>query len=177
MLLKGENIYLRAMEPEDAELLYKWENDVEFWKVSNTLSPYSLQTIKYFINAVQDIYTAKQLRLMICRSEDDQPVGSIDLFDFEPYHFRAGIGILIAERSARRKNYASESLKLVIDYAFTFLQLHQLYCNITSDNEASMKLFENAGFKVIGVKKDWIRDGHAWKDENILQLMNDADPR
>lgn len=173
MLLQGEKIFLRALEPSDAELIYRWENDVDFWHVSNTLTPFSLRTVLDYINSVQDIYSAKQLRLMICLQETRQAIGTIDLFDFDPYNRRAGIGILIAERAERRKNVASETLDLIREYCFSLLGMHQLYCNISEENEASLRLFEKAGFTKCGLKKDWLKKDNSWIGEYTLQLLNE----
>jgi len=169
--LQGQHILLRALEPGDIEALYQWENDTENWKVSSTQTPFSRFVLEQYIaSAHQDIYSVKQLRLIICANEN-KPVGCIDLFDFEPNHLRAGIGVLIAEKSERRKGYASEALELLIEYCFKLLNLHQLYCNITTDNEASILLFQKHGFQITGIKKQWIRDGDSFKDELLLQRI------
>ena len=118
----------------------------------------------------QDIYAAKQLRLMICDKEY-RAIGSIDLFDFEPNHLRAGVGILIAEKNYRLKGYAFETLKLLINYCFERLNLYQLYCNITPDNEPSILLFQQYNFQITGIKKQWVRDGNTFKDELLLQRV------
>ncbi len=171
MKLQGDHISLRAIEPADIELLYNWENDTENWKVSNTQTPFSRFVLEQYItSAHQDIYTVKQLRLMIC-NVDNKAVGCIDLFDFEPNHQRAGLGILIAEKSDRRKGYASEALNILIQYCFSSLNLHQLYCNITYDNEASVVLFQKHGFLITGIKKQWIRESGLFKDELLLQKI------
>ncbi len=143
-MLENNIIKLRALEPSDIDLLYKWENDISVWRVSNTLAPFSKYIIKQYIeNSHFDIYQTKQLRLIIDLKSGEEliPIGCIDLFDFEPFHNRAGIGILIADSEYRGKSYASEALDLLIKYSFEILNLHQLYCNITVDNEASLKLF------------------------------------
>lgn len=179
MKLTGEQISLRALEPQDIDLLYQWENDTENWIVSNTQTPFSRFVLEQYIaSAHADIYSAKQLRLMIELNPTPSPqgegncaVGSIDLFDFEPNHLRAGIGILIADKTDRKKGYASEALNLLIKYCFYSLNLHQIYCNITTDNEPSILLFQKHGFQITGIKKQWIRDGDKYKDELILQLV------
>ena len=109
------------------------------------------------------------------KSEDGiscKTIGAIDLFNFDPFHLRAGIGILIGPKELRGKGFASQALKLVIDYAFAWLGLHQLYCNISPDNTISLKLFKTHGFEVIGEKKDWVFDGKKWHSEYLLQLIN-----
>lgn len=178
MKLHGQHIFLRALEPSDIEVLYRWENDTAIWEVSNTQTPYSKHLLEqYLTDTRQDIYTTKQLRLIISlpaysnQNEGGNNVGCIDLFDFEPNHQRAGIGILIADKNDRRKNYATEALKLLIDYCFSILNLRQLYCNITSDNEPSILLFQQQGFEITGIKKQWIRSGSVFKDELLLQLI------
>ncbi len=171
MKLQGEHIYLRAIESTDIDALYHWENDTENWEVSNTQTPYSRFVLEQYIaSAHQDIYTAKQLRLIICDTQN-KPIGSIDLFDFDPNHLRAGIGILVGDKSDRRKGYAAEALKLLINYCFETLNLHQLYCNIISDNEASILLFQLYNFQITGIKKQWVRDGNTFKDELLLQRI------
>lgn len=171
MKLKGKNISLRAIEPSDIDLLYAWENDTENWNVSLTQTPFSRFVLEQYItSAHQDIYTAKQLRLIICDAEE-KAIGSIDLFDFEPNHLRAGIGILIADKTDRRKGYATEALEILIQYGFEALNLHQLYCNISPDNEASILLFQKHGFQITGIKKAWLRTGNSYKDELLLQKI------
>ncbi|MCW3101905.1 MAG: acetyltransferase, ribosomal protein N-acetylase [Bacteroidetes bacterium] len=171
MKLKGQLVTLRALEPEDIDVLYSWENDPEHWAVSNTQTPFSRFVLEQYITTAHvDIYSAKQLRLMICEKEG-KPVGSIDLFDFDPNNLRAGVGILIADKTDRGKGYASEALGLLKNYCFEILNLQQIYCNITTDNEPSILLFQKHGFQITGIKKHWIRSGSGYKDELLLQLI------
>jgi len=94
-VLKGRHIQLRALEPEDLEYLFALENDPDIWEISGTLTPYSRKVLRaYLETAHQDIYQAKQLRLAIA-GEDESAIGLIDLYDFDPRHLRAGIGIVI----------------------------------------------------------------------------------
>ena len=176
-MLKGKNIELRAMEPADIDLLYQWENNSELWQLSNTVAPFSRFVLEqYIMDSHQDIFTSKQLRLMVDKNENGNliTIGTIDLFDFDPVNKRAGIGIMIIKQD-QRKGYATEALQMLINYCFNTLKLHQVYCNIIADNLASMNLFKKAGFKVAGIKKEWILAGNLWKDEYTLQLINAAD--
>ena len=171
-MLKGENIQLRALEPSDLETLYHWENDINIWKVSQTITPFSKHVLsKYLENAHQDIFTAKQLRLII--EKNSRSIGTIDLFDFDPTHQRAAVGIWIADLGERQKGYAREALKILIDYAFKQLQLKQIYCNISSINKASINLFSGLDFILVGVKKDWNKTQEGWEDELLFQRLCD----
>lgn len=172
MFIKGKQIYLRALEPDDVNVLYKWENNRQIWHVSNTQTPFSRYVLEQFlVNAHEDIYTNKQLRLIISEVDKEDAVGAIDLFDFDPYHLRAGVGILIADEF-RNKGYAYEALELLKEYAFNTLLLKQLYCNVTASAAASLQLFEKCGFERSGIKKMWNRVSPTeFEDELILQLI------
>jgi diamine N-acetyltransferase len=175
--LENEIVKLRAPELSDLDSLYVWENNQEIWKVSNTLTPFSRFVLKKYIEtAHKDIWETKQLRLIIDAKTLNSlmfvPVGVVDLFDFDPFHNRAGVGILIANKESRQKGYAKEALSIVIRYAFETLQLHQLYCGISSDNTVSLQLFKACGFSVVGVKKEWLKTSNGWTDEVLLQILN-----
>lgn len=180
MLLTGELIRLRALEPSDLNRLYRWENDSSIWSVSGTMAPFSRYVLEEFVNqAHQDIYTNKQLRLMIDHKyvveyeEEDEPkaIGCVDIFEFDPRNRRAGLGILIADKADRGKGFATEALHLVVEYAFQVLDLHQLYSNVRIDNESSIALFKKSGFEISGLKQDWIYENGRYIDEYILQLV------
>ena len=86
MLLSNDRVRLRALEPEDLELLYRWENDPELWEVGNTLAPYSRYILKeYIAGSDRSIYESRQLRFMIEECDTGTSVGIVDLFDFEPH--------------------------------------------------------------------------------------------
>jgi diamine N-acetyltransferase len=171
-MLKGEQIYLRTLEPADADIILKWENNSDNWRVSNTLVPFSRKLIEDYVNSAQDIYSIKQLRFIICLVENDKEIGAIDLFDFDSYHQKVGLGILIAELEDRRNGYAIEAVLLIKEYCFNHLNLHQVYCNILSENKASIDLFEKSGFTICGTKKDWIKNKEGWLDELMLQSFS-----
>ncbi|MBT8263361.1 MAG: GNAT family N-acetyltransferase [Bacteroidia bacterium] len=172
--LSGNKIILRALELTDLDFLYQLENDESVWEVSNTSTPYSKYVLKQYLeNAHRDIYEVKQLRLVICTSEKMKPIGFIDLFDFEPRHSRIGVGIVIFKDTDRRKGYASEALKLVADYSFSHLKVHQLFANISEDNHVSIKLFEKLGFELSGSKREWIISEKGFKNELFYQLIHD----
>lgn len=171
--LTGNSIYLRALEPEDLDFVYRIENNTNLWEVSYTQTPYSRFLIRQYLeNAHQDIYEAKQLRLAICLNGNAEAIGLIDLFEYDPANARAGVGIIVEAEDNRGQGYGKEALQLVIDYAFSALHLHQLYANIDTANIASVRLFTNFGFELVGVKKQWNRRGNAWSDEALYQLVH-----
>lgn len=171
LILQNPIIKLRALEPEDLELLYFMENDSRLWKVSNTITPYSKYILQeYLKTAAEDIYTTKQLRLVIHLQDEDVPVGLIDLYDFDPFNLRAGIGIVIKD-AYKGKGLAYEAVTLLMQYSKNYLGLHQVYCSMLSDNLVSKRLFEKHGFLHQGTKKNWVRQGDKFLDEDFYQFI------
>lgn len=169
-MLKGQNIFLRAVEPSDATRILLWENNPENWRVSGTEAPFSMHGILEYINSIQNFRQSGELRLMICLQNTQDAIGTLDLFEANFKHGRAGVGILIAEKTERNKGYAKESLDLLRDYANVFLGFHNLTANVLEDNQASIQLFESAGFELVGVRKEWFLDHGKRINERIYQL-------
>ena len=153
MILESKNIRLRALEPKDLNLLFLWENDRDNWRISDTIQPYSRTALTQYIESVGDIYSDRQLRLIIENKDTEEP--------------------LVANDKNRGKGIGSECLRLMIDYVFDTLSLHQLYCNVLMDNPESLALFEKYGFKEAGIKKDWIYHEGQFIDECTMQLIRD----
>lgn len=156
MNLIGTNIFLRALEPEDLDYLYRTENDPAFALFGDQHPPYSRNLLKAYIDqAHQSIFQSQQLRLVIHHKLTNQPIGLIDLFDFDPNNKRVALGILISEPSFRQQGLGLEAARLMIDYAFDALDCHQVYSLIAPDNKASIGLFLSLSFEQGAQLKGW----------------------
>lgn len=170
-MLTGKKIKLRALETSDLDFLYTLENNTNFWEYGNTQTPLSKFVLKQYLdNSLKDIYEVQQLRLVITTLENEV-LGLIDLYDFDPKNKRVGIGIVIAEKINRGKGFALEAVQLLCVYAFNHLGMHQVYAAINHDNLQSRSLFEKAGFQLSGVKKDWNFVLGTYKDELLFQKI------
>ena len=170
--LKTEKIYLRALEPEDLEFLFKWENCVDVWQESNTLAPFSRFAIKEFIerSLSENVFEVGQIRLMICSSQDNSVVGTADIFDIDSINSRAAVGLLI-DNSHRGKGYAKDALDLLCNYAANTLLLNQLYVHIATDNVSCLTLFDKSDFEKCGTLKSWIKIKGGYKDVFVYQKI------
>ena len=155
-MLENEKIKLRAVEPEDLDVLYRWENNPNYWHAGELRTPHSKFTLKQYILASEkDIYESKQLRFMIESKTLNATVGTIDLFDFDIFNSRVALGLLIDE-PYRGKGFAEESVVLIEKYVFNYLKINQLYAQIAETNEASTTLFVKLGYEKNCILKDWI---------------------
>ncbi|MBD5191782.1 MAG: GNAT family N-acetyltransferase [Bacteroidales bacterium] len=171
-LLSDGTLRLRAPEPHDSELFYKWENNTELWDTGSTCAPFSKQLIDdYIANYNPDIFTTRQLRLMIEVEASGNVAGAVDIYDFDPVSRRAGIGFII-DPEYRGNGYGSEALLLVEQYCRQRLYMKQLYAYAGVENHASIKTLENASFKRCGKLRRWICTGfNRFTDAFIFQIV------
>lgn len=173
MNIEGVICRLRALEPQDVDVLYSWENDTALWRVSGTMAPFSRHSLMRFIEEQQyDIYASRQQRLVIEADVDGEAraVGAIDLFDFDPQNLRAGVGVVVSVEH-RERGYAKDALNILERYAKEVLCMHQLWCSIGADNDASIRLFQGAGFVECGRRREWILTADGAIDEILMQKI------
>jgi Acetyltransferases, including N-acetylases of ribosomal proteins len=170
--LVSDNLSLRALEPEDLDVLYKWENDSSLWQNGSTLTPYSKFALRdYLENSLQDIFQTRQLRLIVEEKKTGNAIGTIDMYDYDPLDQRAGVGILLDE-AYRNQGYGTETLQLIENYAFRFLMLKQLYAYAPLSNVPSVKLFEKCRYERSGTLRSWIKTPSGFGDVYFMQLIN-----
>ncbi len=171
-ILENKHIKLRALEPKDLDALFEIENDFGLWDISDTLAPFSRDLLsKYLEESGKDIFEAKQLRLAISPNGSEELIGLVDLFQFEPHHRRAGLGIIV-RKDKQLKGIATDAVELMTQYAFRFLGLHQVFAQVPANNPGSRRLFENKGFTLSGTLREWMKDKDGFTDVLIYQLMN-----
>ena len=171
MFIKNDIISLRIAEPNDAENIYRWENDMHIWTDSDTRVPISMRQIEQFLLNNNDLMSEKQLRLMIEDAKNGAQVGCIDIYDYDEFNLRAGFGILIDEKY-RGKGYAKNAIKLLSEYCFNTLLLNQIYALVLASNIESMFLFESLGFERCGVRKQWCKTSEGFIDQIEYQYIN-----
>lgn len=169
----GKLIVLRAMEPEDLEVLYQIENDTTLWAHGASNVPYSRFALRKFINeTLNDIYADRQLRLIVETRDTHEVAGCIDLFDYNVRHHRAEIGIVI-RKPYQSQGFGREAMSLLLRYSFSFLRLHQLYAYVACANIPACQLFETIGFEKTAVLKDWIWEGGDYRSVALYTLCQD----
>lgn len=170
--LTDGNIELRAAEPYDLDFIYELENDSSMWDEGDSSTPpLSRRVIADFLTAsTGDIYTDRQMRLIIVETESQMPAGCIDLYDFDPANHRAGVGIAVVG-SRRRKGIALAALSLLCEYCRLRLGMHQLWAVTAASNMASRALFAAAGFRTCGSLRSWLRRGSSYADALIYQRL------
>lgn len=171
MNICNDILMLRALEPTDLDVLYRWENDVDLWHTSATITPFSRKQLwDYIENYDGDIFRSRQLRLMIEDVTSKNVIGTIDLYDFDPVNSRANVGILI-DKAYQGLGYGAKALSLLEDYCREFIQLHQLVVIIAINNEKSINLFSSLNYLQTGILLDWLNVNGDFCDAHIYQKI------
>ena len=165
MTTNSKNTQLRAMEPEDLELLYTIENDSEVWDVTSAKAHYSRYAIKqYLAQQPQEISIAGELRLVITTATGEA-VGLVDLTSYSPTDRTAEIGITIL-KSHRGKGHGKEAIEEIERYAKQMLNMRMLYAHTLACNESANKLFTACGYEAVATLPEW--QFHMGKYENLM---------
>lgn len=165
------DICLRALEPEDLELIYRIENDPDFWKFGTTTVPYSRYVLRQYLEtSANDLFADQQVRLVIEGHDASGrvlPLGLADLTDFSPQHMRAEIALAVLPEY-QGQQVGHHAVRCLMDYARR-LRLHQIYAIIAVSNKAASKLFQQLGFKGDTTLRDWLRDEQGYCDARLWQ--------
>jgi ribosomal-protein-alanine N-acetyltransferase len=175
MILNGDRVCLRQVSLSDADGPYlEWMNDTEVLKYTESrFRPYSKEQLRAYvtnINASPDfVFRAITLR------DTGRHIGNIKLGPIDWNHRFGDLGIIIGAKDCWGRNYGAESIRLIAEYAFSFLKLHKLTAGCYAVNAAAIKAFEKAGFGREGVRtSQYVLEGR-YVDLVCLSLINPAD--
>lgn len=110
---------------------------------------------------------------LVARREDDAVVGVININDIVLGGFRSGHLGYYGSAPYSRRGYMSAGLALVLDQAFTTLNLHRIESNIQPDNEASLALVRRLGFRKEGFSLGYLKIGGEWRDHERWAILAD----
>lgn len=145
----GERVALGPLRRDLIPLYLKWRND--FWiqrTYGSPLKPVTLDDHTAWYE--REASDSDALWFTIYERETMRPIGLTDLFSIESDHGLAWFGMAIGEADCRGKGYASETALLMLDYAFTAINLHTVILSVDEFNIAARKAYTKAGFQESG---------------------------
>jgi len=170
-LMQGKQIYLRKMQPEDANERYlSWINDPQVNQYTETRFDLStLQNIKDYVD--QQINSKDSVFLAMVLTDTGQHIGNIKIHRIDKTHKNAEISLLIGEKTSWGKGIGAEAISLITQYAFNDLKLNKLYAKCYSNNIGSIKAFEKAGYIREGCMRKQYCFGDVFVDGIILGML------
>ena len=167
--LTGDRLYLRPLEPRDADALLRLVSENREFFASREPA----RSEEYFSLAgqLERIEAVAQMEadgggvdFGIFLRTGDELVGHLGIFGVTRGGFQeARIGYMLAERHSGR-GYATEAVNLAVGYAFRELDLHRLESGVQLDNPASARVLAKAGFREEGIALRWVYLADGWAD-------------
>ncbi|MDP4578850.1 MAG: GNAT family N-acetyltransferase [Schleiferiaceae bacterium] len=163
-----DGLSLRALEPEDLDLLVRWEADHA--DAGLRVAPYSRAVLsRYLEESHRDFWDAGQVRFVLC-DPTGRAVGLFDLFNAQPVHQRAEVALLV-DPSVRKQGLGKSGLLLVEQWAFGRAGLRSIYAEVFTDNAPALRVFASSGYQSAGVLKAWYRVGREFRDTELFQRL------
>jgi RimJ/RimL family protein N-acetyltransferase len=169
--LEGERLYLREVRPSDVnEDYHRWMNDPEVTRyLESRFYPNSMEKLREYVAG--KLGDRDNVFLAIVLKESDQHIGNIKLGPINWIHRFGDVGILIGEKDCWGKGYATEAIRLVVDYAFQTLNLHKLTAGAYDANQGSVRAFLKAEFTQEGVRKNQFYCSGRYVDGILLGIV------
>ena len=170
--MKDSRIYLRAFELDDYKTSVTWRNDSHIWNM--------LGGTKYFVSEAYEkkwveeaIFNSKDIRLAVCLKENDLYIGNVYLTDIDMINRKAVSHVLIGNKDYWGKGYASEALKLLLDYAFNERGLNRIVADILESNEQSIRMHEKTGYKKEGLMRESVFKNGKFQNQIRMSLLKE----
>ena len=169
-LVRGELVYLRAIEPEDAELVHRWYSHADTARLMGEW-PRSLARRLADTQAAATSTDRTWFAFIICRLEDDRPVGRIDVFEIDRTDGSAGFGLAIGEHDARGLGLGGDAVNAMLDFCFGQLRLERVWLVTDSVNVRAQHVYEKAGLVHEGLlRKAFYQDG-VFQDDIRMAIL------
>jgi len=172
-VIRGRLVYLRPLEPEDAEVIHPWYEDAEF-QARMGGRPQSLAERRGRIERRAADPPTDVINLAICLRADGRVIGRVDVFDIEPYNGNAAFGIGIGNPTDRGHGHGRDAVEALVDYLFGQLRLERVWLSTDADNLHAQHVYESVGFRREGVLRHaYYQDGRYQDDVRMAILREE----
>ncbi|MBO4816215.1 MAG: GNAT family N-acetyltransferase [Clostridia bacterium] len=148
--LLGDRIYLSPRNSEDVELFTEWLNDFEITDYTGRSG--MLTTLTGEKKYLED-NSSSEATFVIVTIEDNKMIGTVSLEDINTINRTATLGIFIGDKNYRDKGYGTESIKLILEYGFKYMNLNNIKLDLMAFNTRALKCYEKCGFKEYGRRR------------------------
>jgi RimJ/RimL family protein N-acetyltransferase len=170
-ILSHGSIYLRPAEREDLPLFVSWLGDARTTRTLALRSPLSLASEEHWFEDLVAHQGGDRWHFVICRLEDDRPVGALDLHDIDARNGSAGLGIVIGDPDDTGKGYGSDALRAVIAFGFGELRLERIWLEVYDFNERARGVYQRVGFVHEGTLRHALYRAGRYHDVHRMAIL------
>ena len=174
---QANDIFLRALEPDDYKTTVRWRADDEAW--SGVIGEKYFVSSEYEKKWVQDAITSKdEIRLGVCLRETAELIGLASIVGIDWLNRNARSHIMIGEKSNWGKGYGSQAVLETLRFGFLHRGFERMWVRIVATNAASIALHEKIGYQREGVLRRAVFKNGGFQDVVVLSLLrNEFDAR
>jgi RimJ/RimL family protein N-acetyltransferase len=170
--LRGERVYLRPLEPEDAEIVHRWYEDTRIQTLMGD-PPLSLAGRRRRYEDAVKGDGADVFRFVICMLDDDQAIGRIDLFEIDRQNGSCAFGITIGDPELWGQGLGTDAVNAIVDFAFGQLRMERVWLDTDDHNERAQAVYLKAGFTLEGrFRRAFYQDGR-WSDDLRMAILRE----
>ena len=148
--LLGDRIYLSPRNSEDAEIFTEWLNDFETTDyIGKSGALISFEAERRYLEE----NFSPEATFSIITIDEDKIIGTVSLENIDSVNRSATLGIFIGDKEYRSKGYGAESIKLILEYGFRYLNLYNINLDLMEFNERAYKCYQKCGFKEYGRRR------------------------
>ena len=172
VFIRGHHIDLVCLTRQDAPLVHRWQNDMELvYNWGSQPLPVDLTAVEKRLDSQHERRNGLMLGIQL--REGEELIGMGGLFAIEWPWQRAELSLCIGEAEHRGKGYGREATMLILDHAFTKLNLHSVLLRVIAYNEPAVKCYEACGFRHAGRRRDARIDGGRYYDVLYMDILAD----
>lgn len=170
--MEGDRIYFREVRLSDVgDNYYNWMNDKEVTRyLESGFFPNSIEQLREYVVSKQN--DRNNVFLAIVLKGSGNHIGNIKLGPIDWIHRTADVGIIIGDKNCWGEGYATEAIRLVVQYGFNVLNLHKITAGCYSSNQGSARAFQKAGFEVEGLRRQQFFFNNKYIDLVLLGIIN-----
>jgi RimJ/RimL family protein N-acetyltransferase len=169
--IEGDLVALGPIRRDLMPIYQRWINDL------GTMRTLDLPPRPLTMEQEQDWYDRQSkaeddVPFTIYERETLRPIGNTGLHSVDYRNRTATFGIMIGEPECRNKGYGTETTRLMLDYAFGALGLHNVILTVFEFNPGAIRAYNKAGFKEIGRRRECrLMGGKLW-DEIYMDCLS-----
>lgn len=172
-VIRGERVYLRASERSDVPTFVRWFNDSETLSYLSMRAPMSEAAEDQWFTQMLAQEGKDAYHFVMCRLEDDRPIGTIGLFRVDEVNGNAGIGIGIGEKSLWGQGYGTDAMFALLDFGFGQLRLERMWLEVYDYNARARRSYEKCGFVLEGTERHAIFKRGEFHDVHLMSILRD----
>ncbi len=168
--IPGEQVVLGLLHHDLLPLYQRWHND--FATQRTYADPLEPTTSEHWAARYERwLRGTDAVRFTLYERATLRPIGITNLHRIDLRNRTAAFGMLIGATTDRGKGYGTEATHLMLDYAFTALGLHNVMLTVLPFNRAGRRVYEKAGFRECGRRREAHMMGGKWEDVIAMECL------